>query len=600
VPLILSFTVPPSIGRSFIKSLKLEGSFGAAGRLGASCLPPRKRTTRGISLPSILFSAALALESLAALGVLGNAAVSAPHHRAPRPEVELMATNSAMSTRAALRARFHPGTASTPKTALAIFYAQRNFDPVWSGNEQAASRAASVRSALEGADRQGLRSRDYTSALSSWDKSPPKPGRDAAAYDATLTAALLHYASDLRTGRVKPRDVYRDVNLPPPDFDPTAALSVALKQDSLASFLTDLAPVHPGYSYLVQALAHYRAIVAKGGWPVVPGSKGFALDGSDKRLAILASRLAFEDPVLAADPAPSADAIHDALLRFERRNGLPQDDNVGPDVLKVLNVPATYRVQQIIANMERWRWMPRFLESRYVEVDVPDQSVSYIDSGSALLYSRVVIGKPSTPTPILRTTVEAVIANPFWRIPDDIAARKLLPKLRDKPDYLRTRNMVLAGGPANDPHGTKINWRHVRVTNLRYQIEQSPGPDNALGTILFEMPNDFDVYLHDTPEKNLLSLDMREKSNGCVRVEKIAGLASLVLSGGKDDADSDLADAVASGKTQRIPLENTLAVYMLYWTVIAESDGTVHFRPDRYDRDRRLIAKLQGARSAGA
>lgn len=552
-----------------------------------------KPASNHIMLSRITLCAALMLESLVISSSPGNAAGLATHaktkHSAP--------ANAATGTRGALRARFRPGTASTP---LAIFYAQQNFEPVWSGSDRAQSRAAAVRSTLEQADAQGLLSKDYTSTLAPWRKTLPKPGRDAAAYDVALTTAVLRYASDVRTGRLRPRDVYPDVNLPPPDFDPATALSDALKQDTLAGFLSDLAPVHPGYRYLVQALAHYRAIVAQGGWPVVPGGNDFSFDGSDKSLAVLSRRLAFEDPVLAADPAPSADAIHDAFVRFEKRNGLPQDDRLGPDVLKVLNTSAAYRVQQIAANMERWRWMPRYLESRYIEVDVPDQSASYIDSGSALLYSRVVIGKPSTPTPILRTTVQAVIANPLWHVPDDIAARKLLPTLRQKPNYLLARNMVLAGGPANDPHGTKIDWRHVRATSLRYQIEQKPGPDNVLGTILFEMPNDFDVYVHDTPDKNLFTLDVREKSNGCVRVENITGLASLALTDGKNDADDDLASAVASGETRRIPLQNALAVYMLYWTVIAEQDGTVHFRLDRYGRDRRLIAKLQAVRSGGA
>jgi murein L,D-transpeptidase YcbB/YkuD len=152
--------------------------------------------------------------------------------------------------------------------------------------------------------------------------------------------------------------------------------------------------------------------------------------------------------------------------------------------------------------------------------------------------------------------------------------------------------MVLANGPADDPHGTKINWRRVRASNLRYEFQQSPGPDNALGAILFEMPNDFDVYLHDTPEKNLLALDMREKSNGCVRVQDILGLASLVLEGDDSDSAAALQPAIQSGQTQRLALTNPVAVYMLYWTAVAEADGTVHFRPDRYGRDRRLIAKL--------
>ena len=491
---------------------------------------------------------------------------------------------------------FQPDAAAS-SAPLASFYGQRNFEPIWSGSDTAIASAAHVRAILAAADAQGLRSTDYIAALSRWKKKRPRPGADAAAYDVALTTGLVHYASDLRTGRVKPRDVYRDVSLPPADYDATAALSTALKQNALENFLSDLAPVHPGYVYLVEALARYRQIAAQGGWPVVPA--GIKLDPADKRLGVLASRLAFEDPELAGTPSPSVDAIRAALLRFKKRNGLHEDDSLGPDVFKVLNVTAASRAQQILANMERWRWMPRYLESRYVEVDVPDQSVSFIDSGAALLYSEVVIGKPQTPTPILRTTVQAVIANPVWHVPDQIAARKLLPTLRKNPGYLLTKNMVLADGPANDPHGTKINWRHVRASNLRYQIEQSPGADNALGAILFDMPNDFDVYLHDTPEKDLFKLAVREKSNGCIRVQKIENLASLVLTGGQDDADKDLVDAIGTGQTQSLPLDGAVAIYMLYWTAIAKPDGTVHFRPDVYGRDRRLIAKLAVARNAG-
>jgi murein L,D-transpeptidase YcbB/YkuD len=500
---------------------------------------------------------------------------------------------SSRDTRAALRelVELPHATAATPtQAALETFYAQRSFKPVWSGSEAAAARTVRVHGALADASSQGLDARTYTAALARWQSSPPKTGRDAAAFDVALTSSLFRYASDLQTGRVKPKDVYRDVNLPTADLDPSKALADALAHDDIDGFLADLPPVHPGYKYLAGALARYRAIAAKGGWPAVP--RGIALDGSDRRIAILAKRLALEDPVLAANAQPSPGEVRDALLRFEKRNGLTEDGKLGPGVLQVLNVSAASRVQQIRANMERWRWMPRYLELHYVEVDVPDQSVSYIDNGSARLYSKAVIGKPSTPTPILRTTVAAVIANPSWDIPSDIFARKLLPQLRRKPTYLLARNMVLADGPANDPHGTKIDWRHVSASKLRYQIQQTPGGDNALGTILFDMPNDFDVYLHDTPEKNLFTLDVREKSNGCVRVQEISALASLVLQDGDSDSADALDPAIQLGQTQRLALSRPITVYMLYWTAIAEADGTVHFRPDRYGRDKRLIAKL--------
>jgi murein L,D-transpeptidase YcbB/YkuD len=513
-------------------------------------------------------------------------------------------TNSASdkssdTTHDSIRALLKSGGVAAPlEGQLLNFYAPRNFRPAWSGNDDAVAEAASVKATIAKADLQGLHAKDYTAALARWKSGRPRSGKDAAAYDVALTTALFHYASDVRTGRVRPGDAYRDVDLPPRFFDPASELTAALRDDKLGAFLQALPPLHPGYRYLAEVYARYRAVAAAGGWPTVPA--GTTFDRHDKKIDVLGKRLALEDPTLAANAKPSSGDVHEALIRYEKRNALPDDGKLGPEVLKSLNVPAGARADQIAANMDRWRWMPRYLEGRYIEVDVPDQSVTFIQDGSAELYSPVIIGKASTPTPILRTTVQTVVANPSWDIPVDIAARKLLPKLRQKPDYLLARHMVLAGGPADDPHGTKIDWKHVTAANLRYQIQQDPGNDNALGTILFDMPNNFDVYLHDTPEKKLFTLAVREKSNGCVRVQKIADLASLVLKGDDSDAADDLEPAIASGQTQRFKLSDPVAVYMVYWTAIAEPDGTVHFRPDLYGRDRTLIAKLRSARSAAS
>ncbi len=471
------------------------------------------------------------------------------------------------------------------------FYAARNFRPAWTGNDDALARAALVKSTLEHAADQGLRPADYLQYLSQW-KAQPKPGRDAAAYDIAMTTALFHYAKDVRLGRVAPKDVYRDVSLPASTFDAAQALADALRHDRLDEFLADLPPVHPGYKYLAQALAQYRAIAAAGGWPTIPGKKAIAVDGTDKREAVLAKRLAFEDPDLASNPSPTDADIRDAVLRYEGRNGLKVDPKVEPDMIAALNIRASYRVQEIAANMERWRWLPRYLEPRYVEVDVPDQSLKYVDNGEVLLRSLVVIGTKATPTPILRTEVKAVVVNPPWDIPDDLAARKILPKLRRNPNYLSKRNMMLAGAPTTN---IKINWRHVTAANLPYQIQQAPGPDNALGTMMLDMPNPFDVYLHDTPSKKLFTLDVREKSNGCVRVQEIAKLASYALSGSEDENSDELAKAVASGQTNHFALSDPLAIYMVYWTAIAGPNGIAGFRPDRYNRDPKLIAKLGSA-----
>jgi murein L,D-transpeptidase YcbB/YkuD len=146
-----------------------------------------------------------------------------------------------------------------------------------------------------------------------------------------------------------------------------------------------------------------------------------------------------------------------------------------------------------------------------------------MDDGDVVLHSRVVIGKPTTATPILRTEARAVVVNPPWDIPDFIAAKSLLPHLKKDRNYLATRNIVLADGPADDPHGQKIDWGTVTAKSIPYQIQQRPGGDNALGTLMLDMPNDYDVYIHDTPNKALFEEASRTRSNGCIRVEKNNG-----------------------------------------------------------------------------
>jgi murein L,D-transpeptidase YcbB/YkuD len=251
--------------------------------------------------------------------------------------------------------------------------------------------------------------------------------------------------------------------------------------------------------------------------------------------------------------------------------------------LRELNVPAAVRVRQIIANLERWRWMPAELERRRIEVNVPDQSLNLMEGDDIALHSKVVIGKKKTPTPILRTAALSVIANPPWEIPDDIAARQFLPQLKKDAGYLASSNLSLMDAPAD----AEVDWRKVQAGHLPYQLRQAPGPSNALGKMMLDMPNQFDVYIHDTPHKDLFEKPSREFSNGCIRTEQIDRLAHILLG---DDAALD--EAVASGQTQTLPLERPMPVYLLYWTAIAAEDGSVGFRPDRYGRDGLLLARL--------
>jgi len=245
----------------------------------------------------------------------------------------------------------------------------------------------------------------------------------------------------------------------------------------------------------------------------------------------------------------------------------------------------------LMANMERWRWMPRPLEADRIVVNVADASLQLWLAGKPALTSRVIVGRPATPTPILRADGAGLTVNPAWTVPQSIAVKEILPKLKRNHAYLASQDMILLNGPPDDPHGLNINWRAIRAGTFPYRIRQVPGPRNPLGQIKLELPNHFDVYLHDTPGKAAFARPARALSHGCVRVEQILPLASYALNADLG-AQEQIKQLIAAGETKYVPLHRTLPVYFLYWTAFPDEQGVVQFRPDIYGRDKRLIAAM--------
>ena len=217
-----------------------------------------------------------------------------------------------------------------------------------------------------------------------------------------------------------------------------------------------------------------------------------------------------------------------------------------------------------------------------------------------VLTSRVIVGRPGNPTPILRAEGAGVTLNPAWTVPQSIAIKEILPKLKHNHAYLASQDMVLLNGPPGDPHGLHVNWRAIPAGTFPYRIRQIPGPRNPLGQIKLELPNRFDVYLHDTPGKSAFARPVRALSHGCVRVEQILPLASYALNADLG-ATEQISQAIGTGETRYVPLHRKLPVYFLYWTAFPDAQGKIQFRPDIYGRDRRLIAAMHagGLRIAG-
>jgi murein L,D-transpeptidase YcbB/YkuD len=482
------------------------------------------------------------------------------------------------------------GAASPQNADLWRFYDLRGFRAAWTPQTGPVAIQA-----LEQAVADGLRATDYRV-----EKTPRRlAGVDAAAWDIELSRAFLRYAKDLRSGRLAPGDVYEDVDLPAQPFDVPADLNAALKSGALAAFIAGLPPQRAEYAFLREALAHYRALAARGEWRV-PLRAGAALAGLPKDMRDkLRQRLADEDAAMPAPDAALSDAdLRDAVSRFQVRLGLTQSGQLNAQTVAALNRPVIERVMQLEADMERWRWMPHVPEKRYVEVNTPDASVKLVENGKTILTSPAVLGRQDWATPILATTVKAVVVNPPWNVPPDLAAEEILPKLRRNASYLAEHNMVLLDGPPADPHGLKINWRAVPAEAFAYRIRQLPGAGSGLGALLLDMPNSSDVYLHDTPAKDVFGRADRFLSHGCVRVRDIAAVASWALYG--DVHQAERMPHPPRSETVRLPLEQPLRVYMMYWTAFRAADGTVAFRPDVYGWDARLAAALRGYHAAPA
>ena len=475
--------------------------------------------------------------------------------------------------------------------SLRRFYAGRGNRPAWTGSDAARVRAMLALSSLAESGGDGLNPADYR--LTALSAPPPPDAAGAAARELVLTDAFLRYAHDLRLGRVAADEVFDDVHLPKASFDAVGALETALQRNDLARLIADLPPRHPEYARLSDALKRYRAIAANGGWPQIPEGDELKLDSDDPRLVVLRQRLAVEDAQLAPLPAQAVKGdLATALGRYQARNGLAIDGRIGAKTLAMLNIGAAERVDQIVANMERWRWMPRSFEERYILVNTADGELEVVDHGEPILLSKVVVGDQRHQSPILRAYAVSVTVNPPWRVPLSIAEKEFLPKLRRDPNYLFNENIVVLNGPEGDPYGQHINWQRVQAKRFPYLLEQLPGPKNSLGGLKIEMPNPFDVYLHDTPLRRLFARAQRTFSHGCIRVEHVAALASLLLTGDKAEAIPDLEAKIAAGETLNLPATKALPVYVAYWTAMEDADGTVGFRADAYDRDGRLTRAL--------
>ncbi len=480
---------------------------------------------------------------------------------------------------------------------LRKFYASRNGSLAWWRNGAWSDQARQALAVLELADRQGLNPGDYLVEETSHllDR---VDAADAVRTDALLSAEMLRYIVDVRSGRVVPREVDSDYAVEPVPPDAAAILASGLSASDFAVWLSSLPPADPAYRRLTEALVAYRKIAAAAPWPNLLDGPTLKEGAAGPEVATLRRQLQSLGD-LTSDEQSSAtefDATIEAAVRqFQRRNGLKPDGAVGAQTRAALNVPPGERADQIAANLERLRWFPFATSGRLIVINIGAFELRAFTDAKMVLKMPVIAGKTNWRTPVFPDDVTALTFLPSWTVPPKIARQEILPKVKRNPDYLAKENMkVYSGWGANacEVNPRDVDWKSQRPATLQHKFVQQPGPSNALGLLRFTLHNEFGIFLHDTPAKKLFGQDVRSFSHGCIRVGDAIALAAFVLDGDPDWPPAAIEAAVNGNDTKTVLLQKPVPVEVTYLTAWAEEDGSVQFRRDVYNRDRPLFLAL--------
>ena len=506
----------------------------------------------------------------------------------------------AADVQAAIKTRL-AGSAPQPVSAdtwkhVRSLYTRFNQNLLWLDDKGVHQpRVSALVNALANADSDAMRMdayplQDLAQALHAIDKHPT--AEQLANADVLLSSAYVAYGENMLTGQLDPSQFNQNWHINRREERVDSALTLTLRTDDFAAGLGRMRPQDPMYDSLRTEYAKYRELVSRGGWQPVPDGKALKRGVADSpaRLSALRARLAAEGYLADSTPAPADSAntkaaatrtstrpVYDqqvaaAVAQFQARHGIVVDSMLGKETVEAMNVSPTYRLAQIAANLERYRWMPRDLGNRYILVNVPQFYLHAYDSGQKVLDMKVIVGQEyeDKATPVFSDSMEFVVFRPYWNVTPAIAAKEIFPKEAANPGYLAANNMEVY----ND-HG-------------RQAVRQLPGPKNSLGLVKFMFPNDFNIYLHDTPNGELFKKDVRAFSHGCIRLEKPAELAQWVLGWPADRVQQ----AMENGpNNKQVNLPHKIPVYIVYFTAFVQ-DGQLAFGNDLYERDDKLVSAL--------
>jgi L,D-transpeptidase YcbB len=473
----------------------------------------------------------------------------------------------------------------------AAFYEGRGYAAAWVDSRRLGEQGRAVHAVLSRSEDDGLPPQQYRhdiaaallAALEPERRSDRLPDSLAVRYladlELLLTEGFGRFARDLVAGTLDPTEAGLDWRIQGEVADAGAVLNNVVAGRDPGEIVAHLRPSIPYYERMRTALAAYRTAAARGGWPRIPEEAALKEGERSDAVAVLRQRFTSGmDPreaelarAGAADSTLFDAALKEAVQHFQQRHSIDADGAVGAATLRELNHTVEERIAEMKLNLDRWRWLPNELGERFVIVNIAGFELELVDGGRAIESMNVVVGRLERATPIFADSIQYVVVNPYWNVPDGIFRNDVLPAMQRDPQYLARNNMELVDG----------------------RVRQRPGPRNSLGRYKFLFPNEFDVYLHDTPEGQLFSRVNRDFSSGCIRLERPEDFARMLLDLQTDAGASQLDPLLTHWNESWIKLDRTLPVYLLYFTAWVDENGTVRFHHDVYGRDGRLETQVE-------
>lgn len=486
----------------------------------------------------------------------------------------------------AFRQALAEGVAETE--AIAAFYRETGYAPLWTGAADAHRRTALI-TALSRAAEHGLPAARYDLPGLIATFEAVETERDRGLAEARMTRAFLQYATDLHSGVLDPARIDKDIVRVLPRPDPLTLLRDFAGANPMA-FLRDLAPKDPEYARLLRAKRDLEAVIAAGGWGARVPEQRFDPGTSGPGVIALRNRLIAMGYLDRSAAASYDAALQAAVLRFQTNQGIDATGLADAATIRALNVAPEERLKSVIVALERERWLNIPRGERHIWVNLTDFHARIVDNNQVTFETKAIVGAqdPEKHTPEFSDMMRYLEINPDWTLPRSILARSYWGALASG----GARHLQITDAQGRVVPRDQVNFGRYTPANFPFNVRQPPGPTNALGEVKFMFPNPYAIYLHDTPDRHLFNTVMRTHSSGCIRLHEPRAFAYELLSLQSDDPQRLYHSVLETGQQTRLYLETPVPVHLVYRTAFTNVRGELNFRPDIYGRDAKLYEAL--------